>query len=127
MKHGRFAAIGLVLAATVVAGAWLFHWYTAPRITRPTYDKIDNGMTKRQVIELLNSSPHYAPGQLQEIGLGGTMASMTMESEGHIWVSANFRIYVRFDQDEKVSGKMWRESFHTESLLEKIRRWFRLG
>src|SRR5262245_55421709 len=127
MKYARFVAIGLVLVGIVLAGAWLVHWHTAPRISKAVYDKIGDGMTKQQVIELLNSSPHYAPGELQETFLGGTMASITMESEGHVWVSSNFRIYVRFDHEEKVSGMMWRESFNTESLLKKLQRWLRIG
>jgi hypothetical protein len=127
MRLVRFVAIGFALVGIVFAGAWLFHWHTAPRITKAAFDKIDHGMSKQQVIELLNSSPHYAPGELQEFSEGGTIASMTMESEGHIWVSSNFRIYVLFDHEEKVSGTMWRESFNTESFLEKLKRWFRIG
>jgi hypothetical protein len=119
LRFGLLASLGF-------SALWLFLWWTAPRISRQSFDKIEQGMNKSDVLSILNCKPHYAPGEFQAIGLGGTMASWNFQQESYVWRSAECSIYVRFSDDETVTGTMW-TGIGTESFVEKMCRWLRVG
>jgi hypothetical protein len=123
--------IRLLLGLAVPCGLagvcfWLFLWWTTPRINYENLGKIERGMSQAEVIAILNSRPHYAPGKLRRPDASGvaTALSMRIEAEGHAWVSDECVIYVTFDDDLKVTGTMWC-SRGGESFFDKVRRWLR--
>jgi hypothetical protein len=79
-------------------------------------------MAKADVIALLNCNPHYPPGEWMEEPDGGTLTSMQIEMNGHVWVSSECRIWVVFNDEGKVTGMMLREG-RPESLFQKVCRW----
>jgi hypothetical protein len=79
-------------------------------------------MSKPEVISILGSEPHHLPGKGPVSGLGGTMGSMMMLERSYSWESSECRIYLAFDDDSKVSGKML-VNVYSESLLDKFRTW----
>jgi hypothetical protein len=121
----RLLGLALIAMFSILGFYWL-QLSIATGISKDSYDKIETGMTKPQVIAILGCDPHYPPGQLKEFSLGGTVSSMILEREAYIWVCSNRRIYVRFNSEEIVCGKMWREQ-RPESFFEKMRRWLRIG
>src|SRR5262245_23038710 len=119
MKRGFWFGL---LASAGLSAVWLFLWWTAPRINRESFNKIETGMTKSDVIAILNCKPHYAPGELKEFIVGMTMTSLEIERESYIWESVEGRIYVTFANDIRVTSTNWR-GHGTDSLAQKIRRW----
>jgi len=100
-----------------------------PGVTKASYSKIRFGMSKSEVISILNSKPHFAPGEKSAkptMSLG-SLNSMLMEAKGHVWDSEECTIYVRFADDDTVTGSMisFLES-QPESLTDKVRRWLLL-
>ena len=94
LRFGLVAVLGC-------SALWLFLWWTAPRINRESYDKIEHGMSKSEVISILNCKPHYHPGEFKEtinlVGFGGSERWWGLEEGSCVWKSAECRIYVRFN------------------------------
>ena len=126
MKKYRWmlAVAFLAVAGGLFAG---YFWPGKSRINQQSYEKIGSGMTRAEVIEILGSRPHYAPGELKRVRIVGTLLSMQLESEGEVWESEEYRIYVLFSADGKATG--WRGSTYTrpeETWYQRLRRWMRL-
>jgi hypothetical protein len=124
LRFGTLAIFGFL-------ALWLFLWWTAPRINRESYDKIKHGMTKSEVVAILNCKPHCAPGEFKEIGdLAlvdiGAMRWRDLEEASYVWKSAECRIHVLFTEKEIVTGTMFYPATSKEPLMQKLRRWLRI-
>jgi hypothetical protein len=123
MKKRLLLRLGL-LAAAGFTGLWLLLWWTAPAITRENFAKIEDGMTKAEVISILNGGPDYAPGELKD---HGPFIGYRPDLTGHVWQAAEFRIHVFFDGDDKVIAKAIMERNSNRTFLQRVRRWLRAG
>ena len=121
MKKRLLLRLGLV-AVVGFLGLWLLLWWTAPTISRENYAKIEDGMTKAEVISIMNNGPDYAPGELKD---HGPFLGYRLDETGHVWQAAEFRIHVFFDRDDKVIAKAIMERPSNRTLLQKVRRWLR--
>jgi hypothetical protein len=121
VKRRLLLRLVLVGCFGVVAFA-LFLWWRAPAISSDSFEKIKPGMSKTEVISILNGRPHYGPGKSNGMGMPVFLTS----TKGHVWESADIRIYVVFDNEDYVSTKMCIH-FLNESFLQKLRRWLRLN
>ena len=115
LRFGLLALLGF-------SALWLFLWWTVPRVNRKSYDRIENGMSKSEVLSILNCKPCYAPGEVQW-PWAGPPAMMKCLQEGYGWRSSEGAIFVRFSDDETVDDKRWCDVIE-ESLVQRIRRWF---
>ena len=120
LKLGLVALLGAGLFV-----AWL--WWTTPRhrINREGFDGID-AMSYAEVVEFLGCPPRYKPGELRSSFLDATFLSMKLEAMGFVWQSHEARLYVAFNDDGKVWGKMLCSGTYEVSLLDKLRRWLHL-
>lgn len=69
------------------------------------YYKIQLGMSRPEVIMILGR-PSLGVLGLEDFPRGGTKASMAIESGGEVWKSATATIWVLFDENGRVQGKM---------------------
>lgn len=68
------------------------------------YEKINEGMTRAQVIKLLGRDPDK---KTSEDYLGcGTLNMMLIQLEGELWRFEDCQIWVRFDTQGQYCGKM---------------------
>jgi hypothetical protein len=99
------------------AALWLYLWWTAPKISWDSANKLHLGMTKSEVLSILNCEPHYAPGEYRET---------ISEAISYVWVSTECRIHVRFSDADIVIG-CGCIGVQPESAAQRIRRWLRIG
>src|SRR5262245_47160952 len=113
-----------LLAAVGFAGLWLVLWWTAPTISRENYARIEEGMTKTEVVALLGCRPHFAPWEFDGIG---PFLSWRLDETGHVWETPEFRIHVFFDGYDRVVNKAIVEQASKRTFLQKVRRWLRVA
>lgn len=77
------------------------------RVTFANYERITSGMSKFEVEAILGGAPHYQPGQLKVIGLGGTIQSAIIREQGFVWESLQCRVFITFRNDNRVGGRMF--------------------
>ena len=102
-------------------------------ITRANYEKIAEGMTREEVEEILGAPPgNYVngPGRgdlhwIEEPS--GSLFPVDRLATSSNWASIEGSIWVGFDRNGKVVGKMFGEEFvqREANLLEKVREWLR--
>jgi hypothetical protein len=109
LRFGLPAILGISALA-------MYLWWTAPRISWDSASKLHLGMTKSEVLSILNCEPQYAPGEY-----GGA----TSQARSHVWASSEVIIHVRFDDADIVVG-CGCKGVEPESLPQRIRRWLRI-
>jgi hypothetical protein len=115
MKKRLMLAIGVLVLAACALTLWLRH-SNAGRIDHDSYHKIEIGMTRKQVEDILGGAP-----RVESSGI------FFSRFAGEQWWGAELVILVSFDDDGKVSHKRFEN--HTfgskESALEEF--WRSLG
>src|SRR5438128_1751089 len=106
------------LAAAVFLGFWAMQ--PRPRIDQETLDKIQIGMTEREVIDIIGAPPgDYGVGNAEvddwdPTARGRWPAMLKLDDDERSWLGHEKAIVVAFDETRKVSGKrlanVWRDA-----------------
>ena len=128
-RQQQYCWILLGLLITIVAGRGML-WALRPwhRIsTREMFECIKNGMTRKEVEEILGVPPgDYSPGG--HVGFGGGEAGHWLfdcHSSIESWAAETGKIYVQFDERGTVVRKGFADAFERSNLWTRVR--FRLG
>jgi hypothetical protein len=76
-------------------------------VTPENYGKIEFGMTKQEVIEILGMPPVVNVTADDRLSFFYTVNSSEIMQNGDLWRLGTQRIWVLFDKNNTVRGKMW--------------------
>jgi hypothetical protein len=106
----RLVWLTLAMFLVVMAGLVVFLAVTRDPINETNFNKIQVGMTKKEVVAIL-----------------GREAEPELIWRAHVWYGNKHTILVRIDEQDLVASKDIRERGGAdESLIDKFRRWLRL-
>lgn len=110
-------------ACLLVAGYFVYGWLTASPINRDTFERIENGMTLKEVEELIGLPPgEYEKGVMYWYAEPGSMFGMKGD-KCESWSSNNGQIVVWVSPEGKVTDKDFNEPLERESTFDTLRRW----
>lgn len=81
-------------------------------VTRKNFERIEFEMTKQQVVRILGRPPIANPTLADRFGTeagahyAGTLHSLITQSDGELWRSGTLKIFVLFDENQRVRGMM---------------------
>src|SRR5437870_1363265 len=75
-------------------------------VTPRNYARIELGMTKQEVVTILGRPPVEKVTQADRFSWWFTSASHEIRQNGELWRSGTLRIWLRFDNQRRVTGKM---------------------
>jgi hypothetical protein len=103
-----------------VAGYFLHAWLTKSPINRDTFERIEEGMTQKDIEELIGLPPGQYERDAIFLNVPGAMHGETCES----WSSNDGEIIVWVSSEGKVTDKTFNnEPVGRESTFDTLRRW----
>jgi hypothetical protein len=70
------------------------------------YSRIQAGMTRQQVAAIVRQSPVAHVTEADRCSQFFTIASSQIRQEGELWRTGKRKLWVVFDKDQRVTGKM---------------------
>ncbi len=117
-------------ACLLAAGYFVHAWLTKSPINRDTFERIEEGMTVKEVEELIGLPPGSYGTAWQRVNVLGDEADhkfwhLSHEKKYVHWSSNDGEITVSVSPDGKVTGKMfyYLEGTISEGPLDTLRRW----
>ena len=121
-KKRRALLVYSALFAVLGGIGFLFYEYSKQRITRNNYSRIQRGMTRAQVEEILGK-PQKPSSQVAALypqnGLRGSPDGAYLVE----WFSRGGKIEVYFDREDRVRSAAY-ERPRTRDFFDKVRDWF---
>ena len=71
-----------------------------------TYSRVELGMTRQEVQRIVRVLQVAKVTDADRFSLSFTMASHQIRQEGELWRSGTRKLWVVFDKDQRVTGKM---------------------
>jgi hypothetical protein len=106
-------------ACLLVAGYFLHAWLTKTSINRDTFERIEEGMTLKEVEELIG----LPPGEYEKSVIYWLEPDFGMRGECKSWSSDDGAITVWVSPEGKVTHKDFYEPLLRENTLDMLRRW----
>jgi hypothetical protein len=91
-----------------------------PGANEVNLDRIQLGMTRQQVADIVRQTPVAKVTDADRFSLSFTMASHHIRQHGNLWRSGSCKLWVVFDEYQRVSGKML-EHDEVDPLAEMLR------
>jgi septum formation inhibitor-activating ATPase MinD len=85
------------------------------------YSRIQLGMTRQDVARIVRQPAVSNITDADRFSVGFTMASHQMRQEGELWRSDTWRMWISFDKEQRVTGKMF-ELHQVDEVAEMMRR-----
>jgi hypothetical protein len=85
------------------------------------YCRIQTGMTRQQVADIVRQLPVVKVTDADRYSVWFTMSSHEIRKDGTLWRSGTRKLWVVFDKDQRVRGKML-ERDQVDPLAEAIRK-----
>jgi len=85
------------------------------------YGRIQIGMTRQEVSSIVRQPAVPEISDDDRFSVGFTMASHQMRQEGELWRSDAWRLWITFDKEQRVTGKML-EPHQVDEVAEMMKR-----
>lgn len=76
------------------------------QLTHANFEKIQFGMKRDEVVKILGGEPLTTIPEPTVFDFYGTLSSLEIQQNGELWESGTIRIWVEFDAEDRVTGKM---------------------
>jgi hypothetical protein len=78
-------------------------------VDRADFEQIKLGMSRREVMQIMPHSPIPYVSYADRFPRVGTVSSNLIRRNGELWQSRSFNLWVSFDDNDRVDGKMLEE------------------
>jgi len=89
--------------------------------TYVNYSRIEIGMTRQEVAKIIRQPAVATITDDDRFSVSCTRASHEMRQEAELWRSDTWRIWIEFDKEQRVTGKMF-EPHQVDEVAEFMRR-----
>src|SRR5512139_2295119 len=89
--------------------------------TYPNYARIELGMTRDQVAKIIRQAPVAKITDLDRHSSFSSTLSRSMRLEGELWRSGKLKLWLKFDTDNRLTGKMF-EHDNEDEIGEKLKK-----
>lgn len=125
LRERPVLALGLLAALLFLAGAGALLWLNTPRhrISRESFEKIQVGMTRAEVEEILGVPPgDYGPGNTYALLNQSRGATFPTGWSTVAWKAGDMSVLVAYDLEGRVAWKKLGRALR-RNFLSRLRRW----